>query len=85
MVTADDVSMGKPDPEPYLRTIEALGMKSSECIVIEDSINGVQAAKRAGAKCVAVATSFEREELAGADAVVHRLEDVTDDFILSLI
>ena len=85
VVTADDVSKGKPDPEPYLRTIEALGMKSSECIVIEDSINGVQAAKGAGAKCIAVATSFEREELAEADAVVDRLEDVTDDFIFSLI
>ncbi|MFQ6091123.1 MAG: HAD family hydrolase [bacterium] len=77
VVTADDVLNGKPHPEPYVKTIEALRLKPSECIVIEDSVNGVRAAKGAGAKCIAVATSFEREELEEADVVVGQLSEIT--------
>ena len=84
VITSDDVTNGKPDPEPYVKTIGALGVKSSECVVIEDSFNGIQAAKRAGVKCIAVATSFGREKLIGADVVVNRLGDVRNHLISSL-
>lgn len=52
--TADDVECTKPDPELFLATLEALSLKAKDAIVLEDSPNGVKAAKRAGLFCVAV-------------------------------
>jgi len=84
VVTADDVANGKPHPEPYARTIEELRLTPPDCVVIEDSVNGILSAKRAGAKCIAVATSFQRDELTDADVVVDRLGDITERTLLSL-
>lgn len=64
LVTASDVSHGKPNPEPYLKAAEVLGVQPSRCLVIEDSILGLQAGKAAGAKCLALTTSFARDALA---------------------
>ena len=84
VVTADDVAHGKPHPEPYSKTIQQLNFKSSECVVIEDSVNGVKSAKGAGAKCIAVTTSFEKHDLLEADAHVDRLEEITMETLRSL-
>ena len=84
MITADEVSRGKPHPEPYLKTIEKLQLKPSECVVIEDSVNGVRSAKRAGAKCIAVTTSFRKHDLREADATVDRLKEITEDMFHTL-
>lgn len=84
VVTADDVVHGKPHPEPYTKTIQHLKLRSSECVVIEDSINGVISAKAAGAKCIAVTTSFEKHELPEADVFADRLEDITEEMLQSL-
>jgi beta-phosphoglucomutase-like phosphatase (HAD superfamily) len=66
VVTGDDVSQGKPHPEPYLKTAEKLGRAPSHCVVVEDSTNGVRSAKAAGCPTVGLATSFSAETLAAA-------------------
>jgi beta-phosphoglucomutase len=83
IVAADDVQRGKPDPEGYLLTRRQLQAKhrlapplaAAECLVIEDSRPGIEAAKRAGMTCVAVTTSVGREMLISADAVVATLHE----------
>jgi beta-phosphoglucomutase len=73
VVTGDDVSHGKPHPEPYLKTAEKLGRSPFQCLVVEDSTNGVRSAKAAGCPTVGLATSFSAEILAaaGCDLVVE--------------
>lgn len=63
MVTGDDIAKGKPDPMCYLLAAEKLGQVPSNCIVIEDSISGVQSGKAAGMKVIAVATTLPEEKL----------------------
>lgn len=63
VLSGDDVVNGKPDPEPFLKAACALGVQSTECVVVEDSLNGIEAAHRAGMKCIAVSTSFSRKKL----------------------
>lgn len=64
---------GKPDPCVFLEAARQLGLPPQDCLVIEDSLVGVQAARRGGMNCLAVATSFPAEQLAGADWVLARL------------
>ena len=74
--TADDVERVKPDPALYLRALEALEVSAEEAIAIEDSVNGVKAAKTAGLYCVAVPNSVTRNlDFAHAD---HRLDSLAD-------
>ncbi len=81
IVSADDVKKGKPDPESYLKAVERLNesgkrptaIRPEECVVIEDSRDGIRSAHTAGMKCVAVATSYPTFELSGADLVVPAL------------
>ncbi|CAA9477049.1 MAG: Putative phosphatase YfbT, partial [uncultured Rubrobacteraceae bacterium] len=75
-VTADDVENGKPHPEAYLKGAEILGASPDTCIVIEDAPAGVQSAKAAGMRVVAVATTNREEDLHEADVVVGALSDV---------
>ena len=64
VVTADDVGKPKPDPEIFLVSAEMLGVMAEDCVVIEDSVFGVRAAKTAGMKCIAVPSGvYNREEL----------------------
>lgn len=79
LLTGEDVVNKKPDPEIYLKAAAKLGVKPSECLVVEDAINGIQAAKAAGARCLAVATSFLEEELTEADWVANHLDAVPDE------
>lgn len=75
ILTAEDVSAGKPDPEGYLAAALALNVPPSECLVIEDSVAGVTAAKRAGMHCLAVTSSYPAQALQDADWVVECLTD----------
>jgi len=79
MVTASEISNGKPHPEPYLKAAAALGFPALECIVVEDVPAGIRAGKSAGAKVIAFPTTFERSELihAGADWVVKNCADIS--------
>ena len=75
VVGADDVTQGKPHPEPYLTAMARLGpgLDPAECVVFEDSMPGVAAARAAGMKVVAVTNSFPRAKLSAADRVVDSL------------
>ena len=66
-VTGLDVVNKKPHPEIFLTAARKLGLDPRDCLVVEDAVNGVQAAKAAGARCLALTTSFTREQLAAAD------------------
>lgn len=79
IVLGDEVSAGKPDPEIFLLTAQALELSPARCIVIEDAVAGVEAAKRAGMRCIALATSRPRRALAEADMVVDSLDDLAPD------
>ena len=68
IVTAEDVRFGKPDPEVYLECARRLGSPPAVCLVFEDSLVGVQAARRAGMRAIGVTTAHTAEELLGAGA-----------------
>ena len=77
VLAGDVVSKKKPDPDIYLLALEKTKLKPEECVVIEDSRNGVLAAKGAGLNIVATTNIYtENEDLSDADIVVTRLGDV---------
>lgn len=77
LVTADDVSRGKPDPEPYALGAGKLALHPSQCLVIEDSPAGIQAGKTAGCKTLAVLSSHPIDALLEADWIVPSLDHVS--------
>ncbi len=77
------VTEGKPNPQIYLRSAEALGFSPANCIVLEDSLSGVQAGKRAGCKVVGVTTTHTPEELVDADLVIKDFEGITPESLIS--
>ena len=76
-VSGRDVTEGKPSPQGFLLAARKLGMEPKSCIVVEDAVAGVAAAKRAGMYCVAVTNTHSRTSLKEADLVVDTLEAVT--------
>lgn len=76
LVSADDVTQGKPHPEPYLKAAAALGVAPGRCLVIEDAPAGIAAGKAAGLRVVAVTTSHGADALAAADAVYASMDEV---------
>jgi HAD superfamily hydrolase (TIGR01509 family) len=79
----DDVTNVKPEPDLYLAVLNCLGVLATEAIAIEDSPNGVLAAKRAGMRCVAIPNSITaRLDLGQADLLLSSLADVTLDELL---
>jgi len=76
VVSGDLVCFGKPDPEPYLRAVNALRLLPRECLVIENAPFGIESAREAGLACVAVATSLPAEHLQDADRIVGSLEEL---------
>jgi sugar-phosphatase len=73
LIAADDVSKGKPDPEPYLMGAKLLGMNPAECLVIEDAPAGIRAAHAGGMKAIGIPSTYPASELQEADAVVQKL------------
>jgi mannitol-1-/sugar-/sorbitol-6-phosphatase len=76
LVTAEDVSAGKPDPAPYLKGAELLGVPADECLVIEDAPAGIQSAHAAGMRVIGLTSTFSGPALSQADAVVRRLAEI---------
>ena len=77
VITFDDVARGKPDPEPFLKGAHALGADPSRCLVVEDSIPGLIAGRRAGSTTLAITGTHDSAELAEhGDAVVESFEDL---------
>lgn len=82
-----DVVHGKPDPEVYLTTVERLGLPIEQCIVFEDSIVGIQSARKAGIHVVGIASGHSKEELLeeGVSLVVNDFTDLSLEQVTSLI
>jgi len=84
-ITGDDVAFAKPDPEIYLRAASRLELFPRQCVVIEDSVAGLAAAKAASMHCIAVTNTFPGEALRAADRIVDSLESVTVTMLHDLI
>ncbi len=86
-VAGDEVTRCKPDPEIYLTAAAKLGLAPCECIVFEDAEAGIEAAKRAGMKVVALATTFDREFLATTDAdmIIGDFRDISVEQLRTLV
>ena len=82
VVSGEAVKAKKPAPDLFLAAAARLGLGPRQCVVIEDAINGVMAAKAAGMRCVAVAQTFAAGDLQGADLVRERIAEVTLDDLL---
>jgi len=74
IVSAEDVTRGKPDPGGYLLALRRLRLEAADAVAIEDSPPGIAAAKAAGLRCVAVLGTAPRERLGQADEIVPRLD-----------
>jgi HAD superfamily hydrolase (TIGR01509 family) len=90
IVSAEDVTHGKPHPEPFLKALDLINsarrltVEPPECLVIEDSIHGVEAAHKAGMRCLAVTNSYTNDQLSAADMVTGSLGGVSIDQLESL-
>lgn len=76
LITADDVTQGKPHPEPYLKGAHAMGLNPAECLVIEDAPAGIEAARAGGMAVVGITSTYASGALAQADAVVAKLVQI---------
>ncbi|MHC4060880.1 MAG: HAD family hydrolase [Planctomycetota bacterium] len=84
-VSGSDVKNKKPHPEIFLLAAERMGMPPANCVVIEDSPGGVEAAKAAGAKCIAVTNTTTPENLRQADLICDSLEQVNLETVVNLV
>jgi HAD superfamily hydrolase (TIGR01509 family) len=78
VVSASDVARGKPAPDIFLRAAELLGVPAAACVVIEDSVAGVDAARAAGMEVVAIANTFPAARLAHASAVTRTYAEIEE-------
>jgi beta-phosphoglucomutase len=88
VVSAEDTQRGKPDPQVFVVAAGRLHMAADRCVVFEDAVAGVQAARAGGMKCIAVRSGHHSEEAlhnAGADLVVPTLEQVTASTVRGLL
>ncbi len=84
VVSGDDVINGKPAPDVFLMAAQLLGIPSERCVVFEDALFGIEAARRAGMKVVAVATTNSLELLGHADRAVQTLAEISIEELQSL-
>jgi len=78
IVTAEDVTVSKPDPETFLKCASLLQADPKACIVFEDSPKGVETALNAGMQCVVLTTMHTKEEFNQFGNIIHFIEDYTD-------
>ncbi len=81
VVTGSDVTHKKPDPEIFLAAAKKMAMDPADCLVIEDAVNGIKAARAAGMRCMGINTSFTPEELRAdwhAKDLAHAPDDIFD-------
>jgi HAD superfamily hydrolase (TIGR01509 family) len=83
VISGEDVSKGKPEPEPFLKAAHILEVNPTDCVVVENATKGVEAAKRAGMYCVAVPTYVSPDKLEKADRIFENHEDLAQ-YLLSL-
>lgn len=85
VVCGDDVSVGKPDPEVFLKAAALLSLPPERCIVVEDAFAGIEAARRGGMKVVGVATTNPLDSLGCCDLAVNSLEELTPRLLEALL
>ncbi|MBE7048872.1 MAG: HAD family hydrolase [Ruminococcaceae bacterium] len=80
LICGDDVELKKPHPDVFLAAANQLGANAKDCLVIEDAVNGIQAAKNAGMRCAAITSSFSREVLLAEepDFIINNLMEIAD-------
>jgi HAD superfamily hydrolase (TIGR01509 family) len=83
IVATGDTDQGKPAPDPYLRAAERHGVAPHQCVALEDSHAGLQSARSAGMRTIAISTTYPRPTLQ-ADRVVDSLDEITVEFIRGL-
>lgn len=85
IVSAEDVTLGKPDPQVFLKAAEKIKRSPAQCLVFEDAHVGIEAGKRAGMKVVAVATTHPLESLHQADAAFVNLEGLSVEKLYAVL
>ncbi len=85
VVYGQEVLHGKPSPDVFLLAAQKLGAVPSNCIVVEDAVAGVAAAKSAGMRCIAVTNTHPALKLSQADLVVESLEEVSLEDVIGLL
>jgi len=81
IITGQYIVNKKPFPDIYIKASKSLGLKPSECLVVEDAVSGIKAAKAAGCKCLAVTTSFSSSKLSEADWICDSLLEVPEEAV----
>lgn len=84
IVGAGDTPNSKPSPDPYIRAAQLHGVPASACVAIEDSRWGIESAKGAGLKCIAITTTYPASDLTSADRIIDSLEEFSPELILAL-
>jgi beta-phosphoglucomutase len=85
IVSADDVTVSKPDPETFLKASRLLNTDPSACVVFEDAPKGVETANNAGIPCVVLTTLHTEKEFPASEHIIKFIKDYTDPFIISLL
>lgn len=76
IISGEDIANSKPNPEAYLKIINKLDVRPEDCIIIEDSRSGIEAAKAAGAVCIAILTTHNKKSLRKADYIANNFNEV---------
>ncbi len=85
IVGADDVSSGKPAPEPYLKAASLLGIDPSAAVAVEDSQWGLASARAAGLRTIGITTTYDASALGSADLIVGSLDEISAEVIGALL
>ena len=85
IVSGNYLPESKPDPTVFLHAAAAVGAEPAHCLVVEDGVVGVEAAQRAGMRCLAVTSTHPAERLAGADQIVASLDDLPEGALARLL
>ena len=85
VVSGEEAAQGKPAPDIFLAAARALGLSPVNCVVIEDAVAGIQAARAAGMRCIAVTNGTPNRELGVADIVVSSLDELELDRLMALV
>jgi beta-phosphoglucomutase len=85
VVTGQDVTRGKPDPQVFQIAAERLGLPAESCAVVEDAVHGIDAARRAGMASIALTGTATREQLVDADLIIDSLRELTTEVVRRLI
>jgi len=81
VITGSDVKIGKPHPEPYLLALKKLKIPAKDAVVIENAPFGIQSAKAAGLRCLALETSLPRKYLNGADHIFRSIPKMEERMV----